>query len=179
MSLPADTEAPAGALGWLVAAERLCCQAALAISGVLLVVLMLLSGGNVLLRLLGRPSGASYELSGFCGALVAALALAETQRMRRHITGHIVTCLFPGAAQRLLHAVNALIGVGLAVLIASQLVSRAALLQRAGEVSETLKLPYSLFMCVMAAGLLLLALSYAVDLFLALAGRSHRGACAP
>jgi len=174
-----DVPTPTPGIELLLAAERLLCRAAMAVAGALLVLLMLLSGGNVLLRLLGRPSGASYELSGFCGALVAALALAETQRVRQHITVDILSCRFPPGARRALRAANGLAGLALMTLIAAQVINRSALLRRAGEVSETLNLPYAPFMVAAAAGLLLLAGSYLVDLILACAGSADDGARAP
>ena len=69
----------------LVRLERWLCLTGLAVAGILLSVLVLLSGLNVLGRLGGHPISGSYELSGFLGALIAALALADTQRKRGHV----------------------------------------------------------------------------------------------
>ena len=69
----------------LVRLERYLCLAGLWIAAVLLCALVLLSGLNVFGRIFGHPIGGSYELSGFLGALIAALALADTQRKRGHV----------------------------------------------------------------------------------------------
>ena len=59
----------------LVRLERWLCLAGLWVAAVLLGALVLLSGLNVFGRIFGHPIGGSYELSGFLGALIAALAI--------------------------------------------------------------------------------------------------------
>ena len=69
----------------LITVEKKLCFAGMAVAGFLLASLVLLSGVNVACRLAGHPISASYELSGLFGALIAALALADTQRKRGHV----------------------------------------------------------------------------------------------
>lgn len=162
-----------GMLARMLAIERRACLAALVVAGVLLVSLVLLSGGNVALRLAGRPSGGSYELSGFAGALVAALALAEAQRRQGLVQVDIFTRRMSPRVLTVLAVLNACIGMGLITILAIQLMQRARVLLAAGELSETLKIPYPIFMLAMAAGLGLLALIFACDLVLTLTGRKR------
>ncbi len=62
-------------------------------------------------------------------------------------------------------------GAILMFLLACQLSYRSASLLQAGEVSETLKLPYPWLMAGVVLGLLLLGLSFLTDFVLLLAGK--------
>lgn len=157
----------------LVTLERRLCRLGMGLSGALLAVLVLMSGLNVVCRLAGRPIGATYELSGYFGAVMAALALAETQRRRGHVELDFLTRLYPPAAKRWIGGFNVLAGAVLVVLLALQVASRARILLAAGEVSETLKLPYPWLMFGLVAGLLLLAASFLTDFVLLLLGHGN------
>lgn len=150
----------------LVNAERALCRLGMGASCAFLVLLVLLSGLNVVCRLAGRPIGATYEISGYLGAVMASLALAETQRRRGHVELDMFTRRYPPAAQRRIGVFNVLAGAALVLLVALQIASRARALLVAGEVSETLKLPYSWLMYGVAAGLVLLAASFVTDFVL-------------
>ncbi len=154
----------------LVHLEKRLCLLGMGVSCVLLAGLVLLSGVNVVCRLAGRPISASYELSGLIGALIAALALAETQRRRGHVELDLFTRGYSPAAQRWIGAVNVFLGAGLVTLLALQMASRARVLLAAGEVSETLKLPYPWLMYGAALGFLLLAVSFLTDFVLLVLG---------
>ncbi len=147
----------------LVRFERFLCLAGLAIAGTLLGVLVLLSGCNVLGRMTGHPLGGCYELSGFLGALIAALALADTQRKRGHVELDMFTRHYPPLAKRLVGSFNMFCGFLLLLVLACQQVSRARRLLAAGELSETLRLPYPWLIFLCAGGLLLLACAYLTD----------------
>ena len=147
----------------LVRFERWLCLAGMAVSGVLLVLLVLLSGANVFGRMAGHAFGGSYEISGFLGALVAALALADTQRKRGHVELDMFTRRYPPLAKRLVGAFNMFIGFLLLALLAIQQINRARRLLRAGELSETLRLPYPWLMFLCAGGLLLFAFAFLTD----------------
>jgi TRAP-type C4-dicarboxylate transport system permease small subunit len=90
----------------------------------------------VVCRLAGHPISASYELSGFFGALLAALALADTQRKRGHVELDLFTRNYPSSVRRWAGAFNVLIGAVLTALLGCQLILRAGVLLKAGEVSE-------------------------------------------
>ena len=147
----------------LVRFERWLCLAGLGISGGLLVCLVCLSGLNVFSRMAGHPIGGSYELSGFLGALIAALALADTQRKRGHVELDLFTSHYRPGLRRGLGAFNMICGFFLLILLAIQQINRARRLLAVGELSETLKLPYPWLMFACAAGLLLLACAYLTD----------------
>ena len=117
----------------LVRLERYLCLAGLWIAAVLLCALVLLSGLNVFGRIFGHPIGGSYELSGFLGALIAALALADTQRKRGHVELDMFTKQYKPIVKRLVGAFNMLFGFMLLLVLAIQQVNRAKRLLAAGE----------------------------------------------
>jgi len=132
-------------------------------SGVLLFFLVALSGVSVVMRLCGKPFAGAYELVGFAGALLASFALAETQRRRGHVELDIFTRRLSQNAQRVIGAVNVLLGAAAMAVVSLQLVRLALKKMEAGEVSETLRLPFAWVMFATAAGFVLLALVYAAD----------------
>jgi len=147
----------------LIKTEKILCSAGMTVSGTLLVALVALSGLNVVCRLAGHPVSASYELSGLFGALLAALALADTQRKRGHVELDLFTRKYPESAKRWIGAFNVFAGALLMIALGCQIANRAATLLRAGEVSETLKFPYPWLMFGTAFGLALLAASFLTD----------------
>ena len=48
------------------------------VGGITLVLMMLLTVTDVVLRFFGKPITGTYELMGYCGALVIGFALAQT-----------------------------------------------------------------------------------------------------
>jgi len=155
----------------LVSIEKKLCLVGMIISGALLLGLVILAACNMVCRLLDMPISASYELSGFAGALMAALALAETQRQRGHVELDFFTRSYSLRVRRWIGTFNVFAGAILMFLLAYQLSFRAASLLQAGEVSETLKLPYPWLMVGVVLGLLLLGLSFLTDFILLLAGK--------
>jgi TRAP-type C4-dicarboxylate transport system permease small subunit len=162
----------------LINVEKRLCFAGMAVSGTLLVTLVLMSGCNVAFRLAGHPISASYELSGLFGALIAALALADTQRKRGHVELDLFTRSYSAGARRWIGAFNVFAGAVLVLILGCQLANRAGVLLRAGEVSETLKLPYPWLMYGAVFGLFLLAASFLTDFVLLVLGHVDKSAYA-
>ena len=162
----------------LIKVEKGLCFAGMAVSGTLLVTLVLLSGCNVAFRLAGHPISASYELSGLFGALIASLALADTQRKRGHVELDLFTRSYSAAARRWVGAFNVFAGAVLVLVLGCQIANRAGVLLRAGEVSETLKLPYPWLMYGAVFGLFLLAASFLTDFVLLVLGHTDKNAYA-
>ena len=162
----------------LIKTEKSLCAAGMVVSGTLLVTLVLLSGLNVAGRLTRHPISASYELSGLFGALIATLALADTQRKRGHVELDLFTRNYSASSRRWVGAFNVFTGAILMALLGCQLANRAGALLRAGEVSETLKLPYPWLIYGAAFGLFLLAASFLTDFLLLLFGHTNKDAYA-
>ena len=160
----------------LIQAEKKLCAAGMAVAGTLLILLVAISGVNLVCRLADKPISAGYEVSGLFGALIAALALADTQRKRGHVELDLFTRVYSLRARRWIGAFNVFAGAVLMALVGCQLAHRAAALLRAGEVSETLKLPYPWLMYGAAFGLFLLAASFITDFILLASGHTDKDA---
>jgi TRAP-type C4-dicarboxylate transport system permease small subunit len=162
----------------LIKIEKSLCSAGMIVSGTLLVALIALSGLNVVCRLVGYPISASYELSGLFGALLASLALADTQRKRGHVELDFFTRKYPGSIKRWIGAFNVFAGALLVIALGCQIANRATTLLQAGEVSETLKFPYPWLMFGTVFGLALLAASFLTDGLLLVFGHVDKQAYA-
>jgi len=136
-------------------------------AGVLLFFLVALSGVSVIMRMCGRPFAGAYELVGFAGALLASFALAETQRNRGHVELDIFTRRLSPRTQRTIGAINVLLGATVMAVVSLQLIRLTLVKMRAGEVSETLRLPFAWVMFAVAAGFIMLALVYVADALVA------------
>ncbi|MCL1910207.1 MAG: TRAP transporter small permease [Kiritimatiellaeota bacterium] len=160
----------------LITLEKRLCALGMAVAGVLLVALMLMSGANVAFRVAGRALNGTFELSGYFAAVMIALALAETQRRRGHVEIDIFTRLYSARTKRWLGAVNVLASAALVLLLATQIAFRASVLLKSGEVSETLKLPYAYLMFGVSFGLYMLTASFLTDFILIAFGFGNLGA---
>ena len=133
-------------------------RGALAVGGACLAGMALLTCANILLRIVWVPIQGTYELMGYFGALVAALALAHTQLRRGHIAVDVLVVRMPRRVQRVLNGLNGLICMALFGLAARQLIVKALVLRASGEVTETLRIVYYPFALAVALGCFLLAL---------------------
>lgn len=129
-----------------------------AVAGAAVVVMMLLTCADVVLRFFRHPVPGTYELVGFLGTMVISFSMAYTSLERGHIAVEIVVEKLPRRVRTAVEAAVALIGAALFALIAWQSASYAADLRHSGEVSVTLAMPIYPFIYGMAAGSALLTL---------------------
>ena len=138
-------------------------RCAMAGAGVILVSMILLTMANIVLRKVWVPVRGTYEIMGFAGAVIAAMAMGATQKKKEHIRVDILFNRFPEPIKTLLGAVNTLI---CAVFFSGAgwfLCKKAHTLMRTGEVSETLRMIYYPFTYVVATGCFLLSLMLILD----------------
>ncbi len=121
------------------------------------VVMMLLSTADVILRLFGKPIPGTYELVGFLGTVVVSFALASTSMEKGHIAVEILMEKLSQRAQMTIEAFCNLIGALLFAAIAWQAVVYGLDIKASGEVSLTLQMPSYPFIFGIAAGCALLA----------------------
>lgn len=140
--------------------EKIFCRLCQILAGLALTGLVLLSGANVLMRLLGSPLSCSYEISGFLGAALAALMLADTQRVGGHLELDFFLNRYPDKVRTFTSLLNCLIATATVLVIGGQLIRRALVLRQAHEVSEALNFPFPYLMLLVAAAVMLLGLSY-------------------
>ena len=141
-------------------------RGALAAGGVAVLFMMIIAAGNVIMRLLGAPIQGAYELAGFCGALLVALALGETQRRKEHVAVDILTRRFPLWLQSAINGLRYIVFALFFLFLAWELFKWGGHVRDSGEVSETLKIQYYPVIYGVAAGLALLAVNLAVDFIL-------------
>lgn len=144
-------------------------------SGAAVVGLIVLATANMVLRIVWKPVPGSYELIGFLGALAVALGLGYTQVAKGHIAVTILTDLFSVRTNRILDAVNHLIGALFFGFAAWQTALWGAEVARSGEVSQTLKMPFYPVIGAVALGLAVFSVTLAADLILAFRPRREKG----
>lgn len=127
------------------------------------IVMMLLTCTDVILRLFGHPILGTYEMIGFSGAIVISFALAYTSLEHGHIAVELLVDSLPKRLQALINAVNNLIGMALFSLIGWQSFVYAGDLLGSGEVSLTLQIPTYPFVYGISLGCALLCLVLLVD----------------
>jgi TRAP-type C4-dicarboxylate transport system permease small subunit len=127
------------------------------------IVMMLLTCADVILRLFGHPILGTYEMIGFSGAVVISFALAYTSLERGHIAVDLFVSSLPKRSQIFINGVNSLIGAVLFSLITWQSFVYAGDLRGSGEVSLTLQIPTYPFVYGISVGCGLLCLVLLTD----------------
>jgi TRAP-type C4-dicarboxylate transport system permease small subunit len=137
----------------------------MAAGGVALIALVLLATGNVVLRVVRAPLGGTYEVVAFLGAVVIAGALGHTQKKKDHIVVEILTGRFPHGVKRILDGIGYAVSAALFGIVTWRVFALGLTIQRSGELSETLKLPFHPFVYVVGIGFAALVLTLLLDLF--------------
>jgi len=112
------------------------------IAGVSITFLMLLTMADVILRTFRRPIVGTYELVAFTGALVIGFALPITSWGRGHIYVDFAVMKLPKKLQAVFNTATRCASIVLFYLIARNLINVGIDLQKSGEVSPTLQLPF-------------------------------------
>ena len=120
--------------------------------------MILLTCGNIFLRLFWMPVKGTFELMGYGGAVIMAFALGMTQLERGHIAVDVLFMRFSKRAQRILTAVNDIILCVFFAIVSWQVANYATILLKTGEVTETLRIIYYPFTYGVALGCAMLAL---------------------
>ena len=113
-----------------------------AVSGVVLVSMMLLTATDVVLRTVGRPITGAYEMVGFMAAVVIAFGLPYTSSTRNHVYMEFFIERISKQQRNIVNIFTRLIGIALFALAAYNLFEVGADLRSTGEVSPTLNLPF-------------------------------------
>lgn len=112
------------------------------LGGVSLVVLMLLTVADVVLRACGKPIPGTYELVGYAGALAIGFALPFTSWLGGHVHVDSLISRLPETGRRALTVVTRLLAMGLFVVLGWNLIRIGLDLRASGEVSPTLQLRF-------------------------------------
>jgi TRAP-type C4-dicarboxylate transport system permease small subunit len=111
-------------------------------AGISITFIVLLTVADVILGIFRRPIAGTYELVGFSGAIVVGFAIPLTSWMRSHIFVDFFVQKFSQGVQRVFNVATRCIGIVLFFLIAWNLIKVGIDIQKSGEVSPTLHLPF-------------------------------------
>ncbi len=142
-------------------------KCAMAMAGGILIFMILLTFTNIVLRQVWVPVRGTYEIMGFAGAVLIALAMGITQKKKEHIRVDILFNKFPDKTKKILSAINAGICCAFFSVSGWYVAKKAYTLYETGEVSETLRIVYYPCTYAVAAGCFLLAAVLLSDIFLA------------
>ena len=112
------------------------------IAGISLTFLMLLTVTDVILRALKRPIVGTYELVAFAGAVVIGFAVPLTSWLRGHIFVDFFILRFSQKVRNIFNITTRCLVIVLFFLIGWNLIKYGMDLQKSGEVSLTLQMPF-------------------------------------
>ncbi len=112
------------------------------IAGVSITFIVFLTVTDVILRSFRRPIVGAYELVAFSGAIVIGFSLPLTSWLRGHIYVDFFILKFPQKARNFFNVATRCLGIWLFLMIGWNLVKYGMDLQKSGEVSLTLQLPF-------------------------------------
>jgi TRAP-type C4-dicarboxylate transport system permease small subunit len=112
------------------------------IAGISLTFLMFLTVTDVILRSFRRPIVGTYELVAFSGAIVIGFSLPLTSWVRGHIFVDFFVLKFSRRVRNIFNFVTRCLGIGLFLMIGWNLIKVGMDLQKSGEVSLTLQMPF-------------------------------------
>ena len=133
------------------------------IAGVAIIIMMLLSTADVVLRLFGKPIPGAYELTGLLGTIVVSFALGFTSLEKGHIAVELLFRKLPQRAQLAIETFTNVVSFLIFGLITYQTFIYALDIRKSGEVSPTLQMPIYPFIFGMALGFGLLCLILIAD----------------
>jgi TRAP-type C4-dicarboxylate transport system permease small subunit len=112
------------------------------IAGISLTFLMLLTVMDVILRSLKRPIVGTYELVAFSGAVVIGFSVPLTSWVRGHIYVDFFILKFSQKVRNVFNIATRCVVIVLFFLIGWNLIKYGMDLQKSGEVSLTLQMPF-------------------------------------
>jgi TRAP-type C4-dicarboxylate transport system permease small subunit len=112
------------------------------IAGISITFIVFLTVTDVILRTFRRPVVGTYELVAFSGAVVIGFSLPLTSWLRGHIFVDFFILKFSRKVRDVFNILTRFVGIGLFFLIGWNLLKYGMDLQKSGEVSLTLQLPF-------------------------------------
>lgn len=112
------------------------------IAGISLTFMMSLTVVDVILRSLRKPIVGTYELVAFSGAVVIGFSLPFTSWIRGHIYADFIISRFSKKIRDTFNVVTRGMVIWLFMMIGWNLIKYGMDLQRSGEVSPTLQMPF-------------------------------------
>lgn len=104
--------------------------------------IMLLTVSDVVLRYFGHPIIGTFEIVGFCGAVVIGFALPLTTWQRGHIFVDFLTMKMPKKAKKVMDLSTRTLCIALFSVVGWNLFIYSNKLYQSGEVSLTIQIPF-------------------------------------
>ncbi|MEW6664549.1 MAG: TRAP transporter small permease [Thermodesulfobacteriota bacterium] len=139
----------------------------------LLMLMMVMTCLDIVLRVLRIPITGGFELVTFVQVIFVSFALPYTEAVKGNITTELIFGRFPSRVKTVVGFFTTFLSLGLAVLITWRSALQGETLRLAGQHSVALSIPFFPFYWVIAFSAGLLALVLLANLLLPLAGR-HR-----
>jgi TRAP-type C4-dicarboxylate transport system permease small subunit len=112
------------------------------VAGAALVIVMLLSGADVIGRALGRPIPGTYEIISFAGGLVLGFAIPASVIGKVHVIVDTVIARLTSGPKAVLAFITRLLGAGLFCASGYALIAMGSKLRATGELTPVLQLPF-------------------------------------
>jgi TRAP-type C4-dicarboxylate transport system permease small subunit len=135
------------------------------VAGGAIVLMMLLTCADIVLRLFRMPIPGTYEVVCFLGAVAVAFAMAHTSNEKGHVAVSLVVRLLPNRVQGVIEIITGIFVLILFILIAWRSVLYAESLRVTREVSLTLKLPFYPFIYGIAVSAAIVCLVKVADIY--------------
>ena len=112
------------------------------IAGIALVLVMLLTGCDIVGRAFGMPVLGSYELVSFAGGLVIGLAVPSTSRVKGHVIVDLVLEMVSVRTVFVLKIITRLVGIAMFLLMSYAFIRMGTYIRLSGEVTSVLRIPF-------------------------------------
>jgi TRAP-type C4-dicarboxylate transport system permease small subunit len=145
------------------------------VAGAGLVVMLLATTIDIILRSAGRPVVGVIEIVSFCGAIVIGLAIPHSTAKKVHIAVDFLTDRLTTGARARLSLVTRVMGIGLFLFAAYNFVDYSHDLWRSKEVSGALRIPFYPITMGLAFSCLMQALTLVCQLLPLAAGDEQNG----
>ena len=131
------------------------------IGGSILVIMMMLTIIDIVLRIIGRPITGTYELVALAGAMVVGFAVPQTTQENGHIGVDLLIQTLSPRARKIFFVITKIMGAVLCGGVAWYLYKKGNHLLEQGDVSHTLQIPaypgaYVMAFCFAVESLILL-----------------------
>lgn len=144
------------------------------VAGVALVAMMLITVGNMIMRVIYVPFGATAEVVGWLSAVCVAFALGYTQVGRGHVAISLLVSRFPPRLAGIVDTAGFLVNTVIFGLVAWKMAQYGLHLQQLNVLSESLGIVFYPLVYLVALGFAGLALALLVDFLKSLAGVAKR-----
>jgi TRAP-type C4-dicarboxylate transport system permease small subunit len=133
------------------------------VAGFSLVAMVMVTVGEMVLRMLGRPMAGTVETIGWLAAVTTAFALGYTQVHQGHVSIDLFTTRLGSRSQVVVRMLVNLISAALFVIMTWNVFRYAGLLRETGSLSETMKVIVYPWVYLVSLGCAGLALALVVD----------------